>query len=66
MMRDREKSDPIIVARKLANKDGRPLAEPVERRVGAEGFTGTVAPVAPRKSRERSGQARSGHRAGLA
>ena len=37
MMHDREKSDPPIVARKPANKDGRPSAEPVERRGGAEG-----------------------------
>jgi RNA-directed DNA polymerase len=37
MMHDREKSDPSIVARKPANNDGRPSAEPVERRGGAEG-----------------------------
>jgi RNA-directed DNA polymerase len=36
-MNGREKSDPAIVARKPANKDGRPSAEPVERRAGAEG-----------------------------
>src|SRR5688500_2343123 len=36
-MHGREKSDPAIVARKLANKAGRPAAEPVERRAGAEG-----------------------------
>ena len=32
-----EKSDPAIVARKPTNKAGRPAAEPVERRAGAEG-----------------------------
>ncbi len=37
MMHEREKSDPSIVARKPANKDARALAEPVERRDGAEG-----------------------------
>lgn len=37
MMHDREKSDPSIVATKPANTDGRPTAEPVERRGGAEG-----------------------------
>ena len=39
MMHGREKSDPAIVARKPANKAGRPAAEPVERRAGAEGNT---------------------------
>jgi RNA-directed DNA polymerase len=37
MMHDREKSDLPIVARKSANDDGRPSAESVERRGGAEG-----------------------------
>jgi group II intron reverse transcriptase/maturase len=37
MMHDREKSDPLIVAMKPANKDGQPSMEPVERRGGAEG-----------------------------
>ena len=37
MMHGREKSDPAIVARKPANEAGRPAAEPVERRAGAEG-----------------------------
>jgi hypothetical protein len=37
MMHDREKSDPLIVATKPTNNDGQPLAEPVERRGGAEG-----------------------------
>ena len=36
-MHGREKSDPAIVATKPANKAGRPAAEPVERRAGAEG-----------------------------
>jgi transposase InsO family protein len=39
VMHGREKSDPAIVARKPANKAGRPAAEPVERRAGAEGNT---------------------------
>ena len=37
MMHGREKSDPAIVAKKPANKAGRPAAESVERRAGAEG-----------------------------
>ena len=37
MMHDREKSDPVIVALKLTNKAGRPAAESVEPRAGAEG-----------------------------
>ena len=37
MMHGREKSDPAIVARKPTNAAGRPAAEPVERRAGAEG-----------------------------
>src|SRR3954454_24813525 len=36
-MHGREKSDPAIVARKPTNAAGRPAAEPVERRAGAEG-----------------------------
>src|SRR5690348_6656221 len=36
-MHGRERSDPAIVARKSANVAGRPAAEPVERRAGAEG-----------------------------
>src|SRR5437764_12679289 len=35
-MHGHEKSDPVIVARKPTNKAGRPAAEPVERRTGAE------------------------------
>src|SRR3954449_5475514 len=35
-----EKSDPAIVARKPTNAAGRPAAEPVERRAGAEGNAG--------------------------
>ena len=37
MMHEPEKSDFAIVARKPANKAGRPAAEPVERRAGTEG-----------------------------
>jgi RNA-directed DNA polymerase len=37
VMHGQEKSDPVIVARKPANKAGQPAAEPVERRAGAEG-----------------------------
>src|SRR5215213_9370299 len=39
-MHGREKSDLAVVARKPANKAGRPAAEPVERRAGAEGNAG--------------------------
>jgi RNA-directed DNA polymerase len=37
MMHEPEKSDSAIVATKPANKAGRPVAEPVERRAGTEG-----------------------------
>ncbi len=40
MTHGHEKSDPAIVAEKSVNKDGRPSAESVEPRVGAEGNTG--------------------------
>ena len=40
MMHGREKSDSAIVAAKLANNDGQPYAESVERRAGAEGNAG--------------------------
>ena len=40
MMREREKSDPAIVARKPANKAGRSAAELVERRAGTKRNTG--------------------------
>ena len=40
MMHEPERSDSAIVARKPANKAGRPAAEPVERRAGAEGNAG--------------------------
>ena len=40
MMHGREKSDFAIVATKPANNDGRPAAESVERRAGAEGNAG--------------------------
>src|ERR671933_1148449 len=39
-MHGRERSDPAIVARKPTNAAGRPAAEPVERRAGAEGNAG--------------------------
>ena len=39
-MHGHEKSDPAVVASKPANKDGRPPAERVERRAGAEGNAG--------------------------
>src|SRR5919107_5025647 len=39
-MHGREKSDPAIVATKPTNKAGRPAAEPVEPRAGAEGNAG--------------------------
>jgi RNA-directed DNA polymerase len=39
-MHGHEKSDPVIVARKPTNNAGRPAAEPVERRAGAEGNAG--------------------------
>jgi RNA-directed DNA polymerase len=39
-MHGHEKSDPAVVAVKPANKDGRPSAEWVERRTGAEGNAG--------------------------
>jgi RNA-directed DNA polymerase len=40
MMHGHKKSDPAIVAAKPANKAGRPAAEPVEPRAGAEGNAG--------------------------
>ena len=39
-MHGREKSDPAIVVMKPTNNAGRPAAEPVERRAGAEGSAG--------------------------
>ena len=39
-MNGHEKSDPIVVATKPANKAGRPVAERVERRVGTKGNAG--------------------------
>src|SRR5919206_1363143 len=39
-MHDQERSAPAIVARKPTNAAGRPAAEPVERRAGAEGNAG--------------------------
>lgn len=43
MTHDPQKSDPAIVATKLANKAGQPVAEPMERRAGAKGNTGNPA-----------------------
>ena len=40
MMHEPERSDSAIVARKPANKAGRPVAEQVERRAGTEGNAG--------------------------
>ena len=40
MMHGPEKSDPAIRARKPVNKAGRPAAEQVEQRAGAEGNAG--------------------------
>jgi RNA-directed DNA polymerase len=40
MTHEREKSDPAVVAAKPANKAGKPAAERVERRAGAEGNAG--------------------------
>src|SRR5215475_10832765 len=37
MMKEREKSDPAVVATKLANKAERSAAEPVEPRAGTKG-----------------------------
>ena len=37
MMHEPERSDSAIVAKERANKAGRPVAEPVERRAGTEG-----------------------------
>jgi hypothetical protein len=39
MTHGHEKSDPAIVAEKSVNKDGRPSAESMEPRAGAEGNT---------------------------
>jgi len=40
MMHGDEKSDSVIVAAKLANNAGQPVAEPVERRTGTKGNVG--------------------------
>ena len=42
MTHEPEKSDPFVVATKSTNKRGRPRAESVERREGAEGNTGEL------------------------
>jgi len=57
MMHGPEKSDLPIVPLKLANKVGRPAAEPVEGRGGAEGNAGSQSTVRT-QSREAVSQAR--------
>src|SRR5712692_2294061 len=56
MMHGRGKSDPAIVVRKPTNKAGRPVAEPVERRAGAEGTAGRQSTLRA-QNRERVTQA---------
>ena len=56
MMHGREKSDPTIVATKPTNKAGQPVAEPVERRTGAEGNAGQQSTLRS-QSRDRVTQA---------
>ena len=56
MMHGRGKSDPAIVAAKPTNKAGRPVAEPVERRAGAEGTAGRQSTLRA-QNRERVTQA---------
>ena len=57
MMHGPEKSDSPIVPLKLANKVGRPAAESVEGRGGAEGNAGWQSTVRT-QSREAASQAR--------
>src|SRR3984893_6476788 len=56
MMHGRVKSDPTIVVTKPTNKAGRPVAEPVERRAGAEGTAGRQSTLRA-QNRERVTQA---------
>ena len=56
MMHGYEQSDPVIVARKPTNKAGQPVAEPVERRAGAEGTAGRQSTLRA-QNRERVTQA---------
>src|SRR5437660_2417593 len=56
MMHGRGKSDPAIVAVKPTNKAGQPVAEPVERRAGAEGTAGRQSTLRA-QNRERVTQA---------
>src|SRR5712691_1509578 len=56
MMHGRGKSDPAIVVTKPTNKAGRPVAEPVERRAGAEGTAGRQSTLRA-QNRERVTQA---------
>jgi len=56
MMHGYEQSGPVIVARKPTNKAGQPVAEPVERRAGAEGTAGRQSTLRA-QNRERVTQA---------
>src|ERR1700720_1517604 len=56
MMHGRGKSDPTIVVTKPTNKAGQPVAEPVERRAGAEGTAGRQSTLRA-QNRERVTQA---------
>src|SRR5438876_3248060 len=56
MMHGRGKSDPAIVVTKPTNKAGQPVAEPVERRAGAEGTAGRQSTLRA-QNRERVTQA---------
>ncbi len=56
MMYGRGKSDLAIVVRKPTNKAGQPVAEPVERRAGAEGTAGRQSTLRA-QNRERVTQA---------
>jgi RNA-directed DNA polymerase len=55
-MNGREKSDPAVVAVKLANKTERPVAEAAERRAGAKGNAGQQS-TRRTQNRERVSQA---------
>ena len=55
-MNGREKSDPAIVAAKRPNEDGRPSAEAVEPRAGAEGNAGRRSTL---RAQDRDGVAQS-------
>src|SRR5271167_4937633 len=67
MMHEPEKSDSAVVARKLANKAGRPATEPVERRAGTEGNGGSAkhVPSSVPGKRVTSAEPRARSRSGL-